>query len=735
MFTTLGSFVYRRRRLVVAVWVVVLALGMALGGQVADRLSTEFTGNPELESARVVQRLEELAGTGGEVVAVISGAATGEPAVRAEVEAASTDIATMAGVVSVVDHYTTGDPSLVSADGQATLLVATVDGKLSEEATTQLGESISERLREIDGPTVGLAGALPLNQEFIEGTEEDLVRGESIALPIAFVAMVVVFGGVLAAGLPLVLALASVAGAMIVLFGASALTDVSVFALNVTTILGLGLGIDYGLLLVSRFPEERAAGLDVAAAVGRAVATAGTTIAFSGLTVAVALAGLFLLEDPTFTSFGLAGTGVVVVSMAAGVTLLPALLGMVGGRIKPARARPDHHGYFWRLSHLVQRRAVPVVSVVAVGLAVLAVPFLGARFEVPDARSLPQDSEVRATAEVLAERFPAMGADPITVVADVAAATPELSAYVERLEALRGVAAVSTRPGLPPGVSVIDVVPAGTSQDEAAQALVEQIRDLQPGFAVDVGGTAAFLVDFEARLGDRLPLVLGVIAAATFVLLFLMTGSVAVPVKAILMNLLSLGATFGALVWIFQDGNLSGLLGFESVGSLDLFTPVLIFIFAFGLSMDYEVFMLSRIKEAHDETGDNDGSVAMGLQRSGRIITSAALLIVVVFAGFAAGDTLIIKQFGVGMALAVVVDATIVRSLLVPATMKLLGEWNWWAPAPMRRLHQRVGLHEPAPAPPPDPATPAEGVSPVVTGREGSAHLGTAHEGQEVGVR
>ncbi|MEL6982939.1 MAG: MMPL family transporter, partial [Actinomycetota bacterium] len=350
---------------------------------------------------------------------------------------------------------------------------------------------------------------------------------------------------------------------------------------------------------------------------------------------------------------------------------------------------------------VVQRFALPILVVVGSGLALLALPFLDANLENGDARSLPRSSEARAAALTLSERFPSRGAEPIVVIAEVDAASPEAEAWVAELGALDNVAGLQVRDGFPTGTTVVDVVPTGASQGEEAMGLVDDIRAAGEAkadagaFTVEVGGLAASTMDVREMIASRIPFAIGIVVAATLVLLFLMTGSIAIPIKAVIMNVLSLGASFGALVWIFQDGNLSGLLGFDPVGSIDLWLPTIIFLFAFGLSMDYEVFLLGRIKEIHDRTGDNDLSVSMGLQKTGRIITSAALLIVVVFAGFAAGETLTIKQLGIGLALAVIVDATIVRSLLVPATMKLLGEWNWWAPAPLRRFHDRFGLAEP----------------------------------------
>jgi RND superfamily putative drug exporter len=366
---------------------------------------------------------------------------------------------------------------------------------------------------------------------------------------------------------------------------------------------------------------------------------------------------------------------------------------------------PDAEGRFYRLARWVQHRPLKVAGAVGLLLVLLGVPFLSARFENGDARTLPRSSEVRATALTLAERFPARGTDPVTVIAGTDADDPALVAWLADVSGTDGVVGASTRPGTPPGITVVDLVPAGTSQGAQATALVEAIRTQPPAFDTQVGGPAAELLDVKDKLSDRLPVAAAVVVLATLVLLFMMTGSVVVPVKAVIMNILSLGASFGAMVWIFQQGHLSGLLGFDSVGALDLWMPVLILIFAFGLSMDYEVFLLSRIKEVHDQTGDNDLAVAVGLQRSGRIITSAAALIVVVFAGFATGEVLAVKQLGVGLAIAVIVDATLVRTLLVPATMKLLGERNWWAPSALRRFHDRYGLHE-APSAPTAPVAP-----------------------------
>jgi RND superfamily putative drug exporter len=443
--------------------------------------------------------------------------------------------------------------------------------------------------------------------------------------------------------------------------------------------------------------------------VTRTVEAAGRTISFSAMIVIASLAGLFVFGDPIFTSLAIGGIATVLVALAAGLTLVPALLGSWGRKIKPDVHKASDDGFFGKLARRVQRHPVIVAAAAAAILLGAGVPFLSAQYSNGDPRTLPTSFESRAVNDLLAANFPGTQADPIQIVARIPAGDPRVIAYAEELRQLRGVASVTIQQGLTGNVSAIDVVPAGTSQDAVAQQLVRELRT-SPPYQTYVTGTAAFLIDFEHHIAQRLPYALLLIALVTFVLLFLMTGSVLVPVKALIMNALSLGATFGALVWIFQDGHLSGLLGFTAFGAIEVWVPVVVFVFAFGLSMDYEVFLLSRIKECHDEGCDSDTAVAHGLQRSGRIITSAAALVMIVFLGFAAGSSLGIKEMGLALAIAVAVDATLVRCLLVPATMTLLGNANWWAPAPLRRLYQRFGLREapaadqPASPAPPEPA-------------------------------
>ena len=688
MFDRLCSLVLRRRRWVFAAWAVVFVLGLVAAGGLFSSLDADLDGSSRLESERAGRRLDELAPGGGEVVAIVEGGAV-DPAVLDGLRA-----------VDGVNEVQAGP----SDDGRATGIVVALAGDLGDDRHDALVDDVATRLRAIDAPEVLVGGELLLDEEVGEIAERDAQRAESLALPITLLVMAVVFGGLLAAGLPLAIALCGVGATSLALAVAASITDVSLYAVNVTIMLGLGLGIDYGLLLVTRFREERRGGADsgvsgVEVAVRRTMATAGRTVVFSASTVAVALAALLVFDDPTIRSLGLAGITVVLTTMLAALTLLPALLGALGHRLRvPAgRAGDDEgeHGWFAGVARLVQRRAGVVAVVVAGGLAVLALPFLGARFDDPGVKALPRSSETRAVAETVDARFSSVTAEPVEVVADADPSDPEVATWVAAVAALPGVRAATIDESVSEaGTTVVEVDAAGPTNGRTAQRVVTSVRELDAPFPVLVGGDPAEIVDFRESIASRLPLAIGIVVASTFVLLFLMTGSVLVPLKAIVMNVLSLGATFGALVWVFQDGHLSGLLGFDPPGSLDFVMPVIIFVFGFGLSMDYEVFLLARIREVWLETGDSDRAVAVGLQRSGRIITSAALLIVIVFAGFAAGEIVPLKQLGLGLALAVVVDATVVRTLLVPATMTLLGRRNWWAPRPLARLHHRLALRE-----------------------------------------
>ena len=708
----LGAVVVRRRWAVLVAWVVLVALGFTVGSGVFARM-TAVGGSSSAESVRAWELLDDVATTGPRVIAVVDGVDPTDAEVRAEVTAATADLSALDGVAQAVDPYGPLGPALVARDGRALVVAADLERDLDDEQQEQALDAVVERLREVDVGTVTVGGDLLLGREINAAVEHDLQRGELISLPVALLVMVVVFGGVLAAGLPLVAALSTIAGALLVLLGASYVLDLSPDVVSVVTVLGLGLAIDYGLLIVSRFREERAGGLAVADAVVRTCATAGRTVAFSGVTVAVSLCGLLVLDDPTFRSMGAAGVAVVLVAVAAALTLTPALLALLGGRLRVREVTVRDDGGFARLARRVQRRPLLVALATAAVLAASAAPFLGVRFIEGGAELIPRSFETRQVADALSTRFEGREADPVSVVTRLPADSPELQTWSERVERLPQVRSVRAPTALSDGVTSVEVVPTGTRQGDAALDLVRALRDDRPSSDALVTGSAAFLLDFNTSLADRLPWAGLLIATATFVLLFLMTGSVLVPAKALVMNVLSLGASFGALVLVFQEGWLAGPLGVEPADGLQTWVPVLVFVFAFGLSMDYEVFLLSRIKELVDEGHDSDTAVALGLQRSGRIITSAALLLVIVFAGFAAGDMAAITQLGLAMAVAIAVDATLVRCLLVPATMTLLGRANWWAPAPLRRLHDRFGVSEHGPVAVPAARRPDDEAAPL----------------------
>jgi len=680
---------------VLAAWVLLVAVGFTVGGQVFDRLEPT-RGGSNSESIRGLDLLNEVSPYDGQVVAVLDGIASDDPALAVLAD----DLALLGGVGQVSWPGSPDGARLIAIDGEAVAFVVDLQRDPVDRDETVAGVESVLRLLERDGQAdVLVGGDLLLFDEINEQIEKDIAFAELIALPITLVVMIVIFGGLLAAGLPIVAAMASIAGALLCLLAFSTVLDLDPNVVPVTTFMGLGLAIDYSLLMVSRFREERARGLPVDEAVVRTAETAGRTILFSALTVATSLGGLFVFAEPIFRAIAAAGVAVVLIALLAALTLVPALLAAFGHRIKaPSQPLPDD-GAFARLAARVQRRPWSVAVLVSAGLVILGAPVLGVTFANGGSELLPAQFESRQVDEALAERFPGGGTAPVIVVAR--ATSEQIQSWsADVLPALPGglVAAGTPPVALADGVTALSVVPEGTSQGDTAKALVAALRADPAPFEFYVTGQAAILVDFQHSIASRAPWAFALVALATLVLLFLMTGSLVVPVKALVMNTVSLGATFGALVWIFADGHLEGLLGFEATGAIETWVPVLVFAFAFGLSMDYEVFLLARIKETYDAqpagAKDNGTAVRLGLQRSGRIITCAALLVVIVFAGFATAQMLGIKQMGVALALAVAVDATIVRCLLVPATMTLLGEQNWWAPAPLRRLHARFGLRE-----------------------------------------
>jgi len=710
MFATIARFCVNRRRWVLAAWMLLLVIGLAVTLPLFKHLKNA-NGAPGSESSRGAAIVDKAMGMGPTALVLVKGPPVNAPGTRAAVQALTAKLERVPNVTGAVNAYTSPNPQLRARDGHASLIVVSLTkGADMMTQNMAVGTMRADAVGSVPGAQVKVGGDAGAMADSMTAPENDLVHASLLAFPILLVALFFIFRGLRAALVPIIASLAAMATTFIALLGVTYVTSLAPYATDVVMLLGLGLAVDYSLLMVNRFREARATGASVADAVEHTGATAGRTVTFSALTVATALSGLFFFGDPTFTSVAIAGIATVLIAMAAALTLIPALLAAWGRKLG-AKARQDaSDGWFGRLARTVQARPALAALAVAGLLAAAALPYLHAHYGLGDPRTLPASSQARQVDQTLLARFPGgMQADPIQVVARVPASDPAIGGYAASLAHQPGVAAVSVEHGLHGNVSVIDVTPTGSTQGSAAEHLVGVLRDHRPHFTTYVTGSAASLADFKAEIASRIPYAVAWIALATFALLFLMTGSVLIPLKALAMNILSLGATFGALVWVFQDGHLASLLGFTAFGAIEAWAPVIIFTFAFGLSMDYEVFLLSRIKEAHDEGHTTNDAVAHGLQRSGRIITSAALLILIVFLGFAAGQTLGIKEMGLALAIAVAVDATLIRCVLVPATMTLLGPANWWAPGPLRRLHQRIGLHE-APALLPRPQTSGPGL-------------------------
>ncbi|NJC81596.1 MMPL family transporter [Planosporangium mesophilum] len=704
MFAALGraSFRYRRWFLVLTALVTVFAAvwgtGVfgALGGDGFDD-----TGSESYRAGKAAQAV--LGGRGADVVLLVE-----HPTLTVADPAFGKAVQEIVGslpaseVDMVATYWTTKSPAMVSRDQRATYAAIRFAGDHPGDTY----ERLADKVRAPAGFTVSKGGRVPLNQDINDQVGKDIAQAEMLSFPVLLLLLVVVFGGLVAASLPLAVGGVAILGAFTVLRVMTGFTEVSVFAINIVTMLGLGLAIDYALFIVSRYREELRAGRDVEQALVATMSTAGRTVAVSGVTVAVSLSSLLLFPQVFFRSMGLGGIAAVGVAMLAALTALPALLAVLGPRVDALRlpglrrrsGATDGRGAWYRIAHSVMRRPVLYVAVIVPVLLLAGSPFLRAQFGGVDHRALPDGVQSREVSERLVADFPG-GGEKIRVVVD--GATPAvLEAYVGSLKTLDGVKGVAVA-GASGTRAVVDVAHQFDPYSSQARSLVAHIRDAPPpaGTEVTVGGATASLVDLLHGLAVKLPWMALWVFGVTAVLLFLAFGSLLLPLKAIVMNLLSLTASFGAIVWIFQDGHLSGLLGFTSTGTVEATQPILILAMAFGLSMDYEVFLLSRIREQWDATGDNVRAVATGLQRTGGIITSAALLLIVVIGAFATGGITIIKMIGVGMVVAVVIDATIVRALLVPATMRLMGRANWWLPGPLETVWRRFGIREGEAAP------------------------------------
>jgi RND superfamily putative drug exporter len=791
MFGALGRFIYKNKWLVLIAGLAFMVAGGVYGTTLFGRLKNGGFYDPNAESTQVISALHEKLGQDESALIVLftsKDMKVEDPKYQAEVEATLAQVKGLHGTGAVTTFYSSHAQQLVSLDHKSTYAVIGFQGGEDEQSETM------DVIRDPEKPLltsgvldVKLGGLPAFSQEISKQVEKDLAKAESLTFPILAVLLVLIFGSLIAAALPLAIGGVVILGAFLILRVASEFDDISIFSINVITMLGLGLAIDYSLFMVSRFREELARqDGDVRGSLVKTMQTAGRTVMFSGLTVAISLLSLLVFPQMFLRSMGLGGAAAVIVAMLAALTVLPAALALLGHRVNSAsiwslvrRVRSPKSkvqsentqseiqnpkseiasGFWYRWSNFVMRRAGIMLIVALIPLILAGLPFLRAKMSVADTRSMPASSQSRYVGERLENDFPRNETTPIEIVfhADTPADYKEsvgdlydilvqngtltenmppvatkqsLSAlydYTRAIEKIPGVTRIESlvnygnmtkdeylglfaenrrlNDGLALGLlkqyakgnyTLIKVLYSGDVNSEATKQIVKDIRSLSlpQGMTSQVGGIPAIVLDFLGSLAKGVPLALALIIGIIFILLFLMLGSVVVPLKAVILNILSLSVSFGALVWIFQDGNLSNILGFTSIGSIDGTQPVLIFAIAFGLSMDYEVFLLSRIKENYDRTGDNTASVALGVQKTGYIITSAAALLVIVFAGFATGEISQIKQVGIGLSLAVLVDATLVRMLLVPATMKLMGNYNWWAPRPLKRLYERMGMSE-----------------------------------------
>ncbi|TAL09115.1 MAG: MMPL family transporter [Chloroflexota bacterium] len=781
MFSRWGAFVYRRRRFVLLVMIAIAAAASPLAAGTSAQLSAGGWLDRNSESARVSQRLQaDFGGGQSAYLALFKADAPGADARGSDFQAAiSTTLARLDGdsrISGITGYAETHDDRFVSVAGDAAYVVIGLN--MTDDKSVEAVDSIGALLAPPAGYEVALTGFGPIQKDSAALSEKDLVRAETVSLPIAALVLILVFASLIAAGMPLVVAGLAIPTSLAIINLVARQTEMSIYVLNIATMLGLALAIDYSLFITSRFREELGKGRSTEAAVQIAVATAGKAVVFSGIAVAIGLSGLLWFEASALSSIGLGGAIVVLSSVIFSMTFLPALLGVLGPRVNALSTRgllrriglggamdgQVRESRWERVAHAVMRRPIAVLVPVLAVLFVAGSPFFRLQQGVPDASIFPAGLPSRDAWVALMTDFRPGETSPITILVDTRgdatspASIQAVMDYAARVDAIDGidrvegpfdlvdpatgaaltadqVAALYAAPAgsLPPqleaavtglrsayirdGIVRIDAISPLEPAIPAGTAVIPRVRAIEPGAAivrVEVGGVAAVSEDFLIAQNSRMPWAIGTTLLASAIILFLLFGSLAIPLKAVVMTLLSLSASFGALVWIFQEGNLHEFLAFNPIGFTIAGNPIIMFAVLIGLSMDYEVLLLSRIQESYRRTGNNTTAVAEGLAKTAGVITGAAMIMVVVFSSFALAEVVTIKSIGVGMAIAVFVDATIVRVLLVPATMRLLGEWNWWAPGILGRLADRLGFshvedEEVGPAVP----APEVGASPV----------------------
>jgi RND superfamily putative drug exporter len=728
MFQRLGQLATTRSRLVLALAGLGIVLAAMAGIHATSKLKSSGFVSSGAPSELAKNRLDSQFGGTPNLVLLVQAKAgdVDQPAVAAAGQSVAAQVAASPGVTQVSSYWATNSPALRSRDGTEALVLAHIAG--DDTVLKNRTNAIDHKVTGSSGAVTVRAGGLSASSNAI-GSQiaKDLALAEGIAIPLTMILLVLAFGSVVAAALPVTIGLVSILATLALLWVIGSLTNVSIYALNLTTALSLGLAIDYSLLMVNRYREELARGHDAREAVRRSVATAGRTILFAAGTVAAAMAALLVFPVYFLRSFAYAGISVVAVAAVGALVILPAILFLLGTRVNavPVRlgaGRPNFgraESPFWRhIASGVMRRPVLAGAPVVILLVVLGLPFAHVHFGTPDDRVLPTSAPARQVGDALRTQFSSDANNTIDVVTTKPLGPVAAAAYSQTLSSDRGIAQVTGPAGIwvagrqispasaesathqRPGGSWFSAIIRPDPLSGAAQSLVNHVRatPVPGGVTAYAGGSAASLVDQKHDLGSSLPLALILIVLTTLIVLWLFTGSVVLPVKALVLNFLSLTAVFGAMVWVFQWGHLSGLLGFTPAPTSTTM-PLLLFCIAFGLSMDYEVFMLSRIKELHDAGVPNTEAVAGGLARTGRLVTTGAALMAVTFLAFATSKVSFIQMFGIGTALAILVDATLIRGVLVPSFMRLAGGANWWSPAPLRRLHDRFGLKE-APAGP-----------------------------------
>ncbi|MBA3865540.1 MAG: MMPL family transporter [Solirubrobacterales bacterium] len=715
MFDSLARLADGHARRVVLIAVAFFALAGAVGGSVANRLDPYGAEDPSTESVKAESQLQDAGYRVPAVIGVVSDAPVATPASRARVEALEREVRERPDVAAVSGYYDTHSPVFVSKDGDSTYFAISLkptDNKEVQEAGKEIAAELSSH------PGVSAGGFAVAQEQVNKQVENDLRMAEMLAFPLLFLLSLLFFRSLVASVLPLMIGGLAIVGTFLILRLASEFGTISIFALNLTTALGLGLAIDYSLFIVSRYREEIAKDGPGPQAMRRVLATSGRTVFFSSLTVAAALASLLVFPQSFLYSMGLGGALVALFTATISLTVLPAVLTLLGHRVNAgaprflqrraeADARAAESGFWYRLSRFVMRRPIPVATLSALFLIILGLPFFGIKFNTVDPTVLPTSASARQTYETVRDEFPPYRDTPILIA--IEGGGPRAASRVAaQVRGVAGVSEVTPPQRLEDGVTTIQAISANPFVSEPSQETVRRIRALSTpaGATVLVGGATGEFLDLQSSISSHLPIALAIVIAATLVILFLMTGSVILPVKSLIMNFLNLSAVFGLLVLIFQDGRLEGFLNYSSPGAIEQTMPILLFAVAFGLSTDYAVFLLSRIKEARDNGASDSECVAIGLERTGRIVTAAALLFAVAMGAFATSQIIFIKENGVGTALAVLIDASVVRALLVPSLMELLGKWNWWAPAPLRRLHVRFGISEGA-----IPAAPMAGES------------------------